>query len=49
MLEKLKAPLLALFHGSVAADAVRYFCMVIFAGCVWPLTFPFWQKVGAKK
>lgn len=45
----LKAPLLALFHGSVAADAVRYFCMVIFAGCLWPMTFPLWQKVGAKK
>ncbi len=45
----LKAPLLALFHGSVAADAVRYCCMVLFAGCVWPLTFPLWQKVGAKK
>ncbi len=30
-------------------NAIRYFCMVIFAGIVWPLTFPFWQKVGAKK
>ena len=46
---ELKAPLLALFHDSVAADAVRYCCMVLFAGCVWPLTFPLWQKVGAKK
>ena len=30
-------------------NAVRYFVMVVFAGCVWPLTFPTWQKIGAKK
>jgi len=36
----LKAPLRALFAGSLFADCVRYCIMVIFAGCVWPLTFP---------
>ena len=30
-------------------NAARYFCMVVFAGAVWPLSFPFWQKLGAKK
>jgi undecaprenyl-diphosphatase len=30
-------------------NALRYFCMVVFAGAVWPLTFPLWAKVGAKK
>lgn len=31
------------------ANAVRYFLMVVFAGCVWPLTFPYFARVGAKK
>ena len=30
-------------------DAARYFLIVVFAGAVWPLSFPFWQKVGGKK
>ena len=30
-------------------NAIRYFCMVAFTGIVWPLTFPLWKKVGAKK
>lgn len=30
-------------------DAARYFLIVIFAGAVWPLSFPLWQKVGGKK
>ncbi len=42
----LKAPLLTLFHGHQAATAVRYFLMVIFAGVIWPITFPLWQRVG---
>ena len=37
----LKSPLNALFNGSYAANAVRYFVMVVFAGAVWPMTFPF--------
>lgn len=45
----LKAPLYALFNGSYAADAVRYFLMVVFAGCIWPLTFRFFSKLGNKK
>ncbi len=45
----LKTPLLALFNGHQAATALRYFAMVVFAGVLWPMTFPLWQKVGKKK
>lgn len=45
----LKAPLTALFHGHSAANAVRYFAMVIFAGCIWPHTFPLFARIGRKK
>lgn len=30
-------------------NLLRYFCMVVFAGAIWPMSFPFWQKLGAKK
>ena len=30
-------------------NALRYFCMVIFAGAIWPRSFPFWAKLGQKK
>ena len=30
-------------------DALRYGAMVFFVGGVWPLSFPFWAKVGKKK
>ena len=45
----LKTPLLTLFGGHVSATALRYFLVVIFAGVVWPLTFPLWAKLGKKK
>lgn len=45
----LKAPLLALFGGHTSATALRYFLVVIFAGAVWPLTFPLWAKLGQKR
>ena len=44
-----KPVLNAVTGGALWANAVRYFLMVVFAGCVWPLTFPFFAKVGAKK
>jgi hypothetical protein len=40
---------LALFGGHTSATALRYFLVVIFAGVVWPLTFPLWAKLGKKK
>lgn len=44
-----KVPLQALFANDYLADGLRYFLMVVFAGCVWPLTFPLWNKVGKKQ
>lgn len=45
----LKAPLHAIFGAGYFADGVRYFLMVIAAGCLWPMTFPFFAKLGKKK
>ena len=44
-----KAPLQALFANDYFADGLRYFLMVVFAGCLWPLSFPLWKKVRRKK
>ena len=44
----LKAPLLAIMPEGLAG-AVRYFILVLCAGCVWPLTFRFWSKLGKKQ
>lgn len=44
----LKAPLLALFHGHGAAAGVRYFAMVVTAGVLWPMSFPFFARIGRK-
>ena len=41
----LKYPLQAVMPEFPAA-AIRYFCMVFFAGAVWPLTFPWFKKLG---
>ena len=45
----LKAPLAVLFAGHAASNAVRYFLVVLFAGLVWPLSFPFFAGLGKKK
>jgi len=45
----LKAPLAALFGGAPAADGVRYFLIAVFAGCIWPLTFRFFGRLGKGK
>lgn len=44
----LKAPLRAAFAQG-PADAVRYFVLVVFAGVVWPLSFPFFSRLGKKE
>ena len=46
--EGLRIPLNAIFSGSYLADGVRYFLIVLFAGCIWPLTFKWFQKLGNK-
>lgn len=40
----LKAPLLALFGGSSIAHGIRYAIVILFAGIVWPMTFPWFSK-----
>lgn len=45
----LKPALSAITGGAAWADAVRYFVMVLFAGCLWPRTFPFFARLGKKK
>lgn len=45
----LKAPLIALFGGNTAiAGAVRYLLVVLFAGCVWPITFWWFGRLGRR-
>lgn len=36
----------ALCGGSFAGDGIRYFLITAFAGCVWPLTFKWFGKLG---
>ena len=45
----LKEPLLTLFDGSYVANSVRYLILVIFVGCVWPLTFKWFKKITTKR
>lgn len=40
----LKPLLNIFFDGHLAANAVRYFLLVVFAACVWPLSFPWFVK-----
>lgn len=47
--EGLRAPLDALFAGHLLARAVRYFLIVLTAGLLWPMTFRWFSKIGAKK
>lgn len=42
--EGAKPVLNLLFHGHPIARAIRYFLMVMFAACVWPLTFKHFGK-----
>ena len=45
----LKAPLLSLFSDSPLAHTVRYAVTVLFAVTVYPLSFRFFARLGAKK
>lgn len=44
----LKVPLQAIMP-EFPATALRYFLMVLFAGAIWPLTFPWFAKLGKKE
>ena len=43
----LKAPLLAILPEGLAG-AARYFILVLCAGCVWPLTFRYFSRLGKR-
>ena len=43
-----KSGLLPVFQGQYGWSTLRYFLMVVFAGAVWPVTFRFWQTIGAQ-
>jgi len=47
--EGLRSPLEALFAGHLAARSVRYYLIVVTAGFLWPMTFRWFSKLGAKK
>ena len=47
--EGLKLPLEAIFRGHMIARAIRYFAVVLFAGILWPMTFPRLAKLGRKE
>lgn len=44
----LKPVLAALFQGHPAADALRYFVIIFFVACVWPLTFRLFERLGRR-
>lgn len=45
----LKTPLYALTDGHHAADGIRYGLITVIGGGIWPMTFPFFAKLGKKK
>ena len=47
--EGLRAPLEALCGGHLIARSIRYFLLVVVAGIVWPLSFPWFAKLGKKE
>ena len=47
--EGLKYPLEPIFGGHMIARAIRYFAVVIFAGVLWPMTFPRLAALGRKE
>ena len=46
--EGLRAPLEMLFSGHMVARAIRYHAIVLVAGLIWPMTFKWFSKLGAK-
>lgn len=44
----LKLALGAAFGAAAWTNAVRYFIMVAFGGCLWPMTFPFFARLGKR-
>ena len=47
--EGLRTPIDLIFSGHYSSNALRYLLIVLFAGCIWPLTFKFFRKITTKK
>lgn len=47
--EGMRTPLALIFWESYLADGVRYLLIVLFAGCIWPLTFKKFATLFVKK
>ncbi len=48
-IKALAKPLLISLFGDIGINhTIRYFLIVIFAGVIWPLTFPIFSKIGKK-
>ena len=45
----LKTPLYTLTDGHYVADAIRYGLITVIGGGIWPMTFPFFAKLGKKQ
>ena len=48
VLEGLKILFAALFGSHPAAEAVRYFLVVLVAGCIWPMTFGWFTDIAER-
>lgn len=44
-----KPILYALTGGCFIADGIRYFLITVFAGCLWPMTFQFFTRLGQNR
>ncbi|MBQ9058342.1 MAG: phosphatase PAP2 family protein [Atopobiaceae bacterium] len=44
----LKPALIAIFGDVMWISVIRYFVPVVFAGCIWPLTFPWFARLGTR-
>jgi undecaprenyl-diphosphatase len=42
----LKPLLVSLTGGHGIGTSIRYFCIALFGGTVWPMTFKFWSRLG---
>ena len=47
--EGMKIPLRAILGTHDLGNGIRYFCITLFAGCIWPLSFRVLNKLSASK
>ena len=47
--EGMKIPLRAILGTHDLGNGIRYFCITLFAGCIWPLSFRALNKLSARK